>query len=1141
MQQLDFDESLLDCRTNSDLSAKLKELRNKLSHLAQDNVDKQSLESVRSQLIQSRMIQHKDKGIRILVACCCSDLLRLYAPDPPFDEREIKTLFTLFFKQLQGIGDPKGPFFSDYYYLLDSICTVRSVTLLADMNCDQMIVDLFADFFEMISSDMSPSVTICLLEVMQQLVDECSSLPMPVVEILMRQFEKKQQNRNPAAFKLACELCSATSDKLQRYVCQYFSDIIIASSEITDDDELADFKAAHSLVLQINKSVPALLLNVIPLLEEELKVENLIIRRFATTSLGEMYVESGHRLIEQYASTWQAWRDRRNDKAPTIRVVWAEYVYFIVEKHPELLQLMEPDLTHKIMDPDEKVRVAIVNTIGKLSEGLHPVSDSCFRAVGNRCRDRKMQVRTESMRVLSRLFQKLYTKAVAADGDFSAIEPFLWIPSQIVELLYLGDAEMTIMVEKALHEFILPPNLNDGVRTERLMEIVSVFSEKQYLAFLSVLQRQATTIKDFSYFIDQCQRYNGGIMDAESEEITDALNQIMDHLATKVPESRKPVQHLQKFAEINNSRLYQIIRNIMNPATDFKSILKYNKEIATRLEKHPQVYETLAVFLRRISLTLVPKESGSQLLELIERASASHDTKEILFGSTAERLVEDCAKLFPTFFRAEKEQLIKMFVSGQDQQLVTDALRALSKLISSDPTECPKEQSIVDRLLEKCMNGTSKQAKYAALVLVHGGFKKELEKLLQTIVDELDNIPTIVPRLSTLRVLAQKIPTVYQTFAQRISTFCVDLLSVGTDNQSESDANWIEFHDLEFEGQSKVLAFQVLAAPLLIQDQTQKDGLLGSVLELIKKCLGQEGELGQGTDPVVKTHLRLQAGKIYLKLQETVQDVGDFELYKLVGLLVQDPVYQVRDVILTKLCKAMSLQLLPVKFAPYLCMVAHDPEDDLKAKASSMLLRLTKPNENMEASIEFSFVRAMHLLAHHPDFTEEEEDLQQFEAYINFFLDSVCNGDNVSYLYHMSGQLKLVKDKHAEQSRPLYVLCELAQLLMQRRAASHNWVLQAYPDKVGLPRDLFERLDKDEGNKTLKTKFLGDNIVGKTKANRTPSKPTRQRTISEESDLSTISRSTRTKRKSTFQPSPSTSPKSRPRRSVYKPVYLEED
>jgi sister-chromatid-cohesion protein PDS5 len=144
-------QDLTQIKNAPNLISELRKLCSNLAGMDQETADKHGLNSVKEQLVHSKLMNHKDKGVKILVACCLSDILRLYAPEPPFDQPTLRSIFALFFKQLSGIHDVNGAYFSDCYYLLDSICTVRSVTLLSDLNADILMTNIVKEFFEQIS------------------------------------------------------------------------------------------------------------------------------------------------------------------------------------------------------------------------------------------------------------------------------------------------------------------------------------------------------------------------------------------------------------------------------------------------------------------------------------------------------------------------------------------------------------------------------------------------------------------------------------------------------------------------------------------------------------------------------------------------------------------------------------------------------------------------------------------------------------------------------------------------------------------------------------------------------------------------------------------------------------------------------
>jgi hypothetical protein len=143
------------------------------------------------------------------------------------------------------------------------------------------------------------------------------------------------------AYRLAVQVCSDTADKLQRYVCQYFTDIIVAHPD-DEQTQTEDLQTAHNLIQRLNRSCPALLHSVIPQLEEEIRLESLHIRTIATQTLGEMYGDKGAAdLVRKYPSTWSAWLSRRNDKSPAVRIQFIETTGGLLTNLPEQREVIE--------------------------------------------------------------------------------------------------------------------------------------------------------------------------------------------------------------------------------------------------------------------------------------------------------------------------------------------------------------------------------------------------------------------------------------------------------------------------------------------------------------------------------------------------------------------------------------------------------------------------------------------------------------------------------------------------------------------------------------------------------------------------------------------------------------------------------
>lgn len=247
--------------------------------------------------------------------------------------------------------------------------------------------------------------------VLEMLIDEASTMPPKVIDIIMAQFlraaapgavkDKADQaarddgqttlllKEEPAAYKMARNLCLASQDKMSRYVGQYFSDVIMDASGLAgsngqragadsddedgptgpSDDDLKELRKAHLLIRELWKAAPGLLSNVIPQLDAELSADNVNLRQLATETLGDVIAGIGAAgpppppaldaatyplprmsdfetdpvasnplttplspmsFAQTYHQPYQNFVSRKNDKSPVIRASWTTAVGYIL-------------------------------------------------------------------------------------------------------------------------------------------------------------------------------------------------------------------------------------------------------------------------------------------------------------------------------------------------------------------------------------------------------------------------------------------------------------------------------------------------------------------------------------------------------------------------------------------------------------------------------------------------------------------------------------------------------------------------------------------------------------------------------------------------------------------------------------------
>ena len=199
-QKLSFHEKLAGKGLTTDaLLKKLKTLHNELAEMDQELVDIASLGQARKELISTSILLHKDRGVKAYAACCLADILRLYAPDAPYTQSELRDIFQFFFRQLlNGLKSADASYYNEYFHLLESLSTVKSVVLVCDLqNADELMVDIFRDFFALVRRDLAKKIEIFMADILVALIDECQSLPSDVLEVIMAQFLDKNPVRCP--------------------------------------------------------------------------------------------------------------------------------------------------------------------------------------------------------------------------------------------------------------------------------------------------------------------------------------------------------------------------------------------------------------------------------------------------------------------------------------------------------------------------------------------------------------------------------------------------------------------------------------------------------------------------------------------------------------------------------------------------------------------------------------------------------------------------------------------------------------------------------------------------------------------------------------------------------------------------------
>ncbi|KAG0218346.1 hypothetical protein BGX33_007671 [Mortierella sp. NVP41] len=1045
-----------------DLLKKLKDLQAELKELEQESVDTKSLSSVTKQLIDPSIVNHKDKGVRIYAACCIADLLRLYAPDAPYNNTQLKTIFGLFVEELRHIANASSTYFTMYYYLLESLSAVKSIVLITDLkNADEIMTNLFRNIFDDIRPQQAKNVQICMSELLQHIIDESSQLPQEIVDIILAQFLHKHKFDNPAAYRLACDLGNNCAEKLQRYVFQYFSDIIsTAGNGELSHKELEDFKTVHKLVIELNKSTPALLLNVIPQLEEELKLSDVTIRTLATKSLGEMFSEKTSQLATQYESTWKAWLQRRNDKVPQVRIVWIESLVNLIKAHASLSKELSEGLAEKLVDPDEKVRVVACKTIGEFDyeTSLHHIQKNTLIQVGHRCRDKKKSVSKEAIKTLSILYDQAYPEI--ENGTQTAISHFGWMASAILHAVYVNDNETFAFVDQAVYTTIFPPHGSAASRTQRLVTTFSALDDKGRTGFLSVLRRSVDARSHMTALLKLLETREKSKENGGSEEFEKKLEAIVKVISDRLPDPVRSFLLLHKYANMHDSTVLKLVSDCMDSRRSLKEIRNASKEALERIESvSPPTFEVFSVLIQRISLTLINSEIVS---ELIQNIVGSDEHRQV-----SGELLRSISPIFPAIF---VDHLAEITALLRDSTFAgaSDALQTLAEFAKQFPKSVPADDKAKETLRTFLQSGTIAQATDATIVLASiANNDRMCRDIAEKSSERLEiSSPHLLKNLAILSQITLYCPQVFESISGDVVAFIMKkLLMTNTpeqETQYDATEDWVEKTELDQYSLSKIMGLKVLvnrAIVLLESDPESAQNAVRPVFQLLWTIINQEGELvgEKNTNAVMKSHLRLNAARFVIKLtrgRPRYEKLVTVSNYRRLALVIQDPVYRVRHGLASRIMKYLRAKELHIRYLAVLLLAAHEPELEWRMQIQKFLTHQSK-NQAIASDEDDVFGG--------PRVTHTVEDLNLAARYIEFYMDTMANSENISLVFYIASLLKTVRFASInENTENLYVLSDLAQYLIQERCRSHGWTLTSYPGQVKLPRELFSPLAQTE-------------------------------------------------------------------------------
>ncbi|KAI1810754.1 armadillo-type protein [Poronia punctata] len=827
---------------------------------------------------------------------------------------------------------------------------------------------------------------------------------------------------------------------------------------------------------------------------------------------------------------------RKNDKSPIIRAAWTSAAGYILSTSAGGIGLSREDestfingLRDKLTDNDEKVRLAAVKAIETFSfrdivlklaaNGGISKEGSVLFALADRCRDKRSSVRVEAMALLGKLWG--VASGEIAAGQESVISALADIPTRIYTTFYTNDLELTVLLERVVYEYLVPLSFppapkskgsktstsnnsksqsqptsesnydQDKIRAERILLLVKHLDANARKAFNALQARQPQFSKVLDNLVRQCEAFNGGNPEGNADVIKQNLGKTVKYICQFLPDQPRVEADLHNFANWHDRRSYQLIKFAVSPESDFKTMHRAIKEFVKRAQasQKPHMLDTLLPLIYRSSYILFNKSHLSTFMDWSKSDRAG-------LGGAAQEITSEITQHNPDLFKTHVGQLCKDLLEGApgpdktNDAAMVETLKACSSYSRKYPTELPNDRKFIQALISYALFGQpAKSAKYAVTVMMARKDDKSrvsATDLLQRVTKDWGyDSPHFVTKLAAVSQLALLAHNITDEVDDEIVSVALEqvLYKVRTEAK-DSDPEWVSDEELDKECQAKLWALKTMVSRLRgVEDVEKAKELAPAVFKLLRTLLKEQGQLPKigDTPRHHKARLRLSAGRLILKLctSKHFEELLSSSDFNQLALVTQDACVEIRHLFVEKLQKYLVQNKLRPRFYTIIFLTAFEPNTAFKNQIETWIRSRARWFREIKQSVmESTMGRLISLLAHHPDFGSEPDELMDHARYFLYYISNVATEANFGMIFKYAERVKQTVDGiNPAQSERLYILSDLAQNLLRKWQERKNWSFQAFSGKVGLPLGLYTALPSHQAAQEIAEKsYLPDTI-----------------------------------------------------------------
>ncbi|XP_019440010.1 PREDICTED: sister chromatid cohesion protein PDS5 homolog A-B [Lupinus angustifolius] len=853
-------------------------------------------------IVKPELVKHEDGDVKLLVATSLCEITRITAPEAPYSDDVLKDIFQLIVSTFSGLSDTGSPSFGQRVAILETLAKYRSCVVMLDLECDEMVNDMFHTFFTVARDDHPESVLSSMQTIMVVLLEEGDDVREDLLSILLSMLGREKRDVTAAARKLCMNVIHQCIGKIEPDIKQFLLSLMSGDSKPVDSQVIY-----HEVIYDLYSCAPQVLSGVLPYVTGELLADQLETRLKAVNLVGDIISLPGFSIPKVSQTIFSEFLKKFTDRDLQVRMSVLDHVKSGLLSNPFMAEAPQiiSALCDRLLDSDENVRKQVVAVICDVAcHSLNAVPLETVKNVAERLHDKSLLVKKYTMERLAEIYRAF------CENSSDTVKPneYDWIPRKILRCFYDKDFRPDI-IESVLCGSLFPSEFSVNYMVKHWVDIFSGFDKVEFKALEKIMEQKQRLQQEMQKYMALRQMSQ----DKDNPEIQKKIAFCLRVMSRSFADPTKAEESFQILDQLKDDTIWKSLTNLVDPNTSFHETRLCRDDLLKTLGEKHQLYEFLNTFYVKCALLLFNKEHVKAVLSEIVVHKSAEDYQRL---QSCMNILVIIARFCPFLLIGSEEELVNFLMDNNDM-IKEGVLNVLAKAGSTIREQLSVTSSSVDLMLERfCLEGSRTHAKYAvhalAAITKDDGLKS-LSVLYKRLVDMLEEKIHLPAVLQSLGCIAQTSMPVFETRESEIEGFIINKILKSDSKEDQTRASWDDKSDICM---LKIYGIKTLVKSYMpIKDAHIRPSIDG-LLDILRNMLSY-GEISKDLQSslVDKAHLRLASAKAVLRLSRLWDHKIPADIFHLALRTPEISFPQAKKVFLNKVHQYIKEGLLDAKYA----------------------------------------------------------------------------------------------------------------------------------------------------------------------------------------------------------------------------------